>query len=137
MIGKGFFHVPETPDDQPYLIGSKCRECGYACFPKKRVCVRCLRDDTMEQIRMGRKAVLDAFALMRVGPPDMEVPYMIGYVRTVEGALIFTPITGCETEDDALTIGEEMELVIDRIKQDGHGNSLIGWSYRPVRRKPQ
>ncbi len=72
---------------------------------------------------------------MQVGPPDLPPPYVIGYVRTKEGTVIFTPITGCEPKDDALKIGEEMELVIEKIKEDGQGNNLIGWEYKPTGRK--
>jgi uncharacterized OB-fold protein len=89
----------------------------------------------MEQIKLGHRGTLETFAVMQVGPPDFPPPYIIGYIRTKEGALVFTPITGCEAADDALQIGEEMELVIEKIKEDGEGNSLLGWKYKPARKK--
>ena len=52
-----------------------------------------------------------------------------------EGAVVFTQITGCDVEDDALSIGEEMELVIEPIKQNEQGDNLVGWKFRPVRGK--
>ncbi len=74
---------------------------------------------------------------MQVGLPDFPAPYIIGYVMMKEGAKIFTLITGCEPRDDALKLGEEMELVIEKIKEDKQGNSLIGWKFKPTRRKTQ
>lgn len=72
---------------------------------------------------------------MRVGSPDFPTPYIVGYVRMKEGTSIFTLITGCEPRDDALEPGEKMELVIEKIKEDEKGNNLIGWKFRPMRRK--
>ena len=91
----------------------------------------------MEEIKLGPYATLENFAVMRVGPPDFPAPYIVGYVRMKEGILIFTPITGCEARDDALELGEEMELTIEKIKVDEQGNNLIAWKFRPTRRKMQ
>jgi len=91
----------------------------------------------MEEIKLSPYATLENFALMQVGPPDFPAPYIMGYVRTKEGALVFTLITGCETRDDALELGEEMELTIEKIREDDQGNNLIGWKFRPTRGKRQ
>ena len=136
-LKEGLFHTPESVGDSPYLIGGRCRICAYTSFPQKGVCVRCRRNDTMEEIKLGPYGTLDTFAVMRVGPPDFPPPYMVGYVRMKEGPLIFTQITGCDTEDDALEMGEEMELVIETIRKDSEGNNLMGWKFRPVRKGKQ
>ncbi len=135
LIKKGLFHVPESPADKPYLIGARCKVCGYTVFPKAQVCVKCRKDGTMEEMKLGQRATLDTFAVMQVGPPEFKPPYIIGQVKTDEGAKLFTIITGCETKDDAMDIGEKMELVIEKVKEDKEGNNIIGWKYRPVRRK--
>jgi len=132
-IQQGLFHMPKSPNDKPHLIGSRCRVCGYTCFPKKFVCVRCRRDDTMEEVKIGPYANLETFTVMRVGTADFPAPYVMGYVKTNEGAQVFTLITGCEIKDDALEPGEEMELVIEKIKMDKQGNNLIGWKFKPLR----
>lgn len=49
-----------------------------------------------------------------------------------EGTRIFTMITGTEIRDDALKRGQEMELVIDKLREDAQGNEIIGWKFRPV-----
>ena len=133
-LKEGIFHVPESTDDKPYLIGSRCAVCNYTCFPKSQVCVKCRRDDTMEEIELGPYGTLETFAVMQIGLPDFPAPYVIGYVRTQEGALIFTPVTGCEARDDALTLGEEMELVIERIRYDEQRNKVLGWKFKPIGR---
>ena len=134
-LREGLLHIPDSPDDKPYLIGSRCKICSYTCFPKKFVCVRCRRDDTMEEIKLSPYATLETFTVMRVGPPDFPPPYIMGYVKMKEGPTVFTLITGCEVTDDALDLGEEMELVIEKVKEDGQGNNLIGWKFKPLKGK--
>ena len=131
-LKKGLFHMAESSADRSYLIGSKCNVCDYTSFPRKTVCVKCRRDDTMETLKLGAYGTLENFAVMRVGPPDFPPPYTVGYVRMKEGPIIFTQITGCGTADDALEIGAEMELVIETIKKDPQGNNLVGWKFRPI-----
>lgn len=134
-LKEGLFHIPESPNDKPYLIGSRCSVCGYTCFPKKKVCVRCRRDDTMEEIKLSPHGTLETHAVMQVGAPGFPPPYIIGYVRTKEGALVFTLITGCEPRDGVLDIGEEMEMVIEKIREDEEGNNLVGWKFKPAKEK--
>lgn len=131
-LNEDLLHIPDSPDDKPYLIGSRCSICGYTCFPKKLVCVRCRRDDTMNEIKLGPYGTLENYAVMQVGPPDFPPPYIMGYVRLKEGALVFTLITGCEARDAVLNIGEEMELVVKKIREDRDGNNLLGWKFRPT-----
>lgn len=135
-IREGLLHIPESDHEKPYLLGSRCSVCGYTSFPKKDVCVRCLRDDTMKEARFGPLATLDSFAVMQVAPPGFVPPYIQGYVKLKpEGPKVFTLITGCDPKDDALEPGEEMELVVDKIKEDENGNELIGWKFKPIREK--
>ncbi len=128
----GLFVQAKSENEKPYLLGSRCRACGYTSFPRKEICIVCRKEATMEEIQLGTYGRLETFAVMQVGPPGFKVPYVIGYVKAREGALVFAPITGCEAKDDALKVGEEMELVIEKVKEDGKGNNLIGWKYRPA-----
>ena len=135
-IREGLFCPPESMQDgKPYLMGSRCKVCGYASFPQKEVCVRCLRDDTMEVAHFGPHGILDSFAVMQVAPPGFNSPYMQGYVILRDGPKVFTLITGCEPTEDALTVGDEMELVIEKIKEDEKGDDIIGWKFRPTAKR--
>ena len=132
MIKEGLIRLPREKGDPPRLFGSRCTLCGYCCFPPKPVCPKCLCDDCMEEIKMGPRAVLETFAVMQVGPPDIPTPYIMAYVKTAEGALVFTLVTGCEAREEALELGQEMEMVIEKVKEDVRGNNLIAWKFKPV-----
>jgi len=132
--GKELFHIPQSPAEKPYLCGSRCKVCGYTCFPRKTVCVKCRRDDTMADLQLGPNGILQNFTVMQVGPPDFPPPYIMGYIQLDEGPVVFSTIAGCEAKDDALELGQPMELVIEPIKQDRDGNKVLGWKFRPIRR---
>ena len=132
LLKKDWIEPQGENGEGPRLLGATCTKCGYCCFPPKPVCTKCLCEDCMEKTELSRHAVLETFAVMQVGPPDIPLPYIVGYVRTKEGALIFTMITGCEIKEDALHLGQDMELVLETIKQDDQGNNLIGWKFKPA-----
>jgi uncharacterized OB-fold protein len=131
-IAKGLFHLSTTPEEKPYLIGSKCRNCGIVAFPQKMICPSCL-DETMEVIPLRGKGKLRLFTLTRVAGLGYNAPYFQGYIELEEGPLIFSLITGCELKDDALEEGMEMEVVIEKVREDEKGNELIGYKFKPVK----
>jgi uncharacterized OB-fold protein len=134
-IKVGWFHIPTSPEDKPYLIGSRCEHCGFISFPKTTICRSCMRDDTMREVHIGRKGKLDTFTISMQGPPGFATPYIQAFVTLEEGIRVFTIIEGCEPEPDAMELGQELELVIGKIKTDEHGNDVIGWKFRPVNSK--
>ena len=129
---EGAFYLPASSNEKHYLIGSKCIHCGYIAFPPKEVCPICIKDNAMKEVPLGSMGILDSFTVVRQAPPGFIVPYLLGIIRLPDGPEVFTIITGCEIADDALTIGQEMELIIDKIKEDDEGNEVIGWKFRPA-----
>jgi len=134
-IKEGWFHIPTSKDDVPYLIGSRCSRCGYIAFPKATICRSCMGEDTMQEVHIGRKGKLDTFTPSMQGPPGFDAPYIQAFVTLEKGVRIFTHIEGCEPTPDALKIGQELELVVGKIKTDEHGNDVIGWKFRPVKNR--
>lgn len=132
LIKEGLIRFPQQPSEQPHLIGSRCRQCGYVAFPKKEICPACVKEGLMEEIALSRRGKLNTFTLTMVAPPGFQAPYIQGYVDLPEGCTIFTLITGCEPREDALQIGQEVELVVEPVRVDEEGNQLIGYKFKPV-----
>lgn len=86
----------------------------------------------MREVPLSRKGKIDSFTVARQGTPGFLAPYIQAYVLLPEKVKIFTLIEGPEPEDDALTIGQEVELVLAKIREDEYGNGIIGWKFRPV-----
>ena len=131
-IADGLFYQPTSPSEKPYLIGSKCRNCGYVAFPKKAVCPVCVIDDSMKEIHLSGLGTIDSFAVTHVPSPGFTPPYVQAYVNLAEGPSVFSLITGCAPSDESLHIGMEVEVVLEKISEDDKGNDLIGYKFRPV-----
>ncbi len=131
-IKEGLFHIPTSPDDEPYLIGSKCGNCGLVTFPKRAVCPSCIRDDTMEETRLSRKAKLESFTIVWQAAPGFTAPYIQGIVNLADGPRMYALITGVEPKEEALKVGQELEVVIDRLREDEKGNTVVAYKFRPV-----
>ena len=69
---------------------------------------------------------------MHVPIPGYRAPYIIARTELPEGLIVTSLITGCEPAEGALEIGDEVELVIDKITEDEEGNDIIGYMFRPV-----
>ncbi len=135
-IREGLFYQPISPNERPYLIGSKCNLCGYVSFPKRVICPMCLKEGTMKEVPLSNKGKINTFTISRVAPVGFKAPYIQAYVDLPEGPKVFSLITGCEPSGEALQIGTEVELVIDKIREDDEGYEIIGYKFRPISSTP-
>lgn len=128
---EGLFHRPSGPGDRAYLIGSKCSACGYVAFPRRVVCPACVRENTMQDLPLSTRGRVFSFTVARVAPPGFTAPYLQSWIDLPEGPRIFSLISGVEPTDDALVEGQEVELVLEKIRTDEEGNDVIGYKFGP------
>jgi len=114
-------------EGKPYLIGSRCKNCDYVAFPKRVVCPSCISKDSMKDIELSRTGKLDTFSILHVAAPGFSVPYAVGYVNLPEGPRIFSMITYA---GESLEIGDEVELMVGKIREDELGNEVIGYKFK-------
>lgn len=131
----GLMHEATSPDEKSYLIGSKCTICGHTFFPPQKACSVCMRNDSLEEVPLSTKGKIDTFTVVHVAPVGFSAPYIQAFVDLPEGVRIFSLVTGCEPSEDALEEGMEVEMVIDKIREDEQGNDLIGYKFRPIRER--
>ena len=134
-IREGCYREATSPSEQSYLIGNKCRVCGYVAFPKRVVCPACIQEDTMEEIPLSPRGKLYSYTVLHVPLPGFPAPYIIGRTQLPEGPRVTSLITGCEPTEDALDIGAEVELTIGKISEDKEGNDIIGYMFRPTEKR--
>ena len=131
VVLEGFFHLPTSAGEQPYLIGSKCSTCGLVVFPKRTICPICEIDKPMLEVPLSRKGKLASFTCARVASEGMTAPYLVGTIDLPEGPR-FIALIADEQNIDALKIGMDMELVIEKIAEE-EGHDLIGYKFRPIK----
>jgi uncharacterized OB-fold protein len=124
-------HLSSASPDENYLIGSKCRSCGAVAFPKRVICHKC-RQDTLEEIPLGKRGKLASFTVAWAAPEGFKPPLALGYIDLPEGVRLLSMITGCEPSSDALALGQEMTLVFEEIRTDDAGNHIVAFKFRPV-----
>jgi hypothetical protein len=83
----------------------------------------------METIKLGRRGKLYSFTTSHMPSAHFQPPYTVGWIDLAEGIRILSPIE--KTEGQELQIGMEMELVIDKLWQEGNRRA-VGYKYRPL-----
>ncbi len=130
-LKQGTMHFASSPQDENYIIGSKCQSCGAMAFPRRVVCHKCCSDNVVE-VPLSKKGKLASYTVAWAAPEGMTPPIVQGYVDLPEGVRVLTIISGVEPKIDALKIGQEMELVFEEVKVDQDGNQVVAFKFKPV-----
>jgi len=129
----GLWSTPSFSDDKPQLIGSKCTNCGEVVFPVNQVCVNCQHQE-MREIKLSRRGKIWSYSTVMLAPPQWykgPVPFDLGYVELPEGVRIWSRLLGAEA--GTFKIGQEVELHIDVMQEDGEGNEILGYCFVPAK----
>ena len=127
---EGFFTWPEAPGEQAFLLGNKCKSCGKIYFPKVALCPDCLKEDSLEELKLSPRGKLYTYTVVRVPSPGFKVPYVFGYIDLPEGVRVCSQISTAEF--DRLKLGMEMELMLGQVREEG-GTPIIGYLFHPVK----
>lgn len=113
------------------LPGNKCQECGEVFYPRRMRCSNCTSAD-LEDIAVTPKGKLASYTTLTMAPPGsmVEAPYSIGAVVTPEGAHITTVLT--ELDPEKLKVGMDVEMVVEKVKEDAEGNDVMAYKFKPV-----
>ena len=131
-VEEGAFYQPQAPQEKPYLIAARCKVCGYTCFPRLMVCPRCLKNGTMEIAHLSGIGKLDTYSSCNAALPGFPAPTIQGYV-IIGGARIWSQITGTDMTGKDLKVGQDVELVIEKLREDAEGNEIMSYKFRPVK----
>lgn len=127
------------PSDEPRLLGSRCSTCGNHMFPVQGGCPKCTGSDT-EVVELSRRGTLWTWTIQGFPPksppfignddPATFRPFGVGYVELPGEVKVEARLT--VADPDQLTIGMEMELVLDPIGTDDDGNEIVTFAFAPV-----
>ena len=138
FIRDDLFRIPSS--GEPYLIGSRCTSCGRVFFPRRTICCDCLLEGTMEEMPLSRRGKVYFGVIAHTAPLGFEAPYVVGYIDLPEGVRLFSQLVDGELYKDLvlpgteiLRPGTEVELVIEKIREDDTGSDVIGYKFKPVK----
>ena len=125
--------------DEPRLIGGRARSRGSYFFPKSLAGSdpACLGDE-IDEVLLSRTGKLWSFTTGEYAPPapyvipgDEFEPYVVAAVELSEESLVVLGqvVAGVSVSD--LSVGMEMELVIDVLYSDDEHDYLV-WKWAPA-----
>ena len=130
-----------TPEgDEPTLIGQRCTSCGTYAFPKAdHGCPNPGCEGTeMAETPLSRRGTVWSYTDARYQPPppyvvpgDDHEPFTIAAVALADEAMVVLGQVVSGVGVDDLTVGQEMELVVDVLFSDDEHDHLI-WKWKPV-----
>ena len=106
LVGEGLFVRPQSPSEEPHLIGSKCKNCGEVTFPKQPWCANC--GGEARELLLSSKGKLYSFTNVNNPVPEGykgPIPYGVGVVE-VDGVRVMSYIT--EPDPEKLKINMDM-----------------------------
>ncbi len=87
----------------------------------------------MTEVHLSGGGKLDTFSIVNAALPGFKAPSIQAYVKLEEGPRIWSLITGVEPNGKALKIGMDVELVVEKVREDAQGNEVISYQFRPVK----
>lgn len=135
-IAEGLF---TWPSENPALLGSRCADCGIATFPAAESCMACSGQDVALE-ELPRRGTLWTWTVQQFMPkppydsgetPETFRPYGVGYVELPGGVRVEGRLT--ESDPEKLSIGMEMELLVDTYRVEENGDEIVSFFFQPVR----
>jgi uncharacterized OB-fold protein len=132
-----------TLDDQPRLLGSRCRQTGTYFFPPQEafVPVPGVTEPDLEPVELSRTGTLWSWAVNHYAPPepyvspDPFVPYTVCAVELDVERMVVLGQLAPGADAGSLQIGMEMELELGTLFAEGEGadaTDTVVWMWRPV-----
>ena len=127
-----------TMDDEPHLIGTRCKHCGTYFFPKEtHYCKNPACESTeFDEVQLSRIGEVWSYTNACYKPPapfvaaDPFEPYTIAAVRLEEEQMVVLGqvIEGISVDD--LKVGMKMELALETLHETDE-DTKVTWKWKP------
>lgn len=131
-----------TTGPEPALIGSRCTSCDTVFFPRLSAEGGYCRNpqcdgNAFEDTELSRRGTVWSYTDAQYQPPapyipasEEYVPFALAAVQLPEGLVVLGQVADGFGVDD-LTVGTEVELVVETLYADESGERTI-WRWRPT-----
>jgi uncharacterized OB-fold protein len=119
------------------LVGTRCAECGSYFFPPERVLCRnpACASTSLEDAELSRRGRVWSFAVNHYAAPAPyagPTPYTVVAVELAAEQMVVLGQLAGGVDPSALSIGDEVEVVIEPLFTDDEGNERLVWKWSPV-----
>ncbi|QDQ98659.1 Zn-ribbon domain-containing OB-fold protein [Tomitella fengzijianii] len=128
-----------TTGPEPALVGTKCTACGNISFPRETTFCKnpACPGETFDDVELSRRGTVWSYTDAQYQPPepfipatDPYVPFALAAVELPEGLVVIGQVADGYGVDD-LTVGAEVELVVEPLYTDDEGVRTI-WRWKPA-----
>jgi uncharacterized protein len=123
------------------LGGSKCTTCGTAYFPPRAVCPTCAHHrqsiEKMVPFQLSGDGEVFSFTVVHEAAEgfEMQVPYVVALVRTVEGPILTGQVV--DLEPDQVRIGLKVRATFRKLREEGKAGVIhYGYKFAPAEEIP-
>ena len=88
----------------------------------------------MKEVALSTRGKLRDYCISQIAPPGFKPPYALGYVDLPEGVRLFSLLSLESFSEENLKLDMDVELVIEKMKEDEMGNDLISYKFKPVKK---
>jgi len=128
-----FLHLPVSPGDRAYLVGSRCKKCGTVYLGERIACSKCLSTDPLDEARLSDKGTLYVYSIVHQAFPGVQTPFIAAIVDLPEGVSVRCNIEGIDPDPSKLKFGMPVEMFTEKVRTDREGNDVIAFKFRPAR----
>lgn len=130
-----------TTGERPALVGTRCAACRTVFFPREAAFCRnpgCT-GETFDEVELSRQGRVWSYTDARYQPPPPYIPrdepyepFALAAVELeAEGLVVLGQVADGYGVDD-LTVGAQVELVVEPLYTDDEGVSRTIWRWRPL-----
>ena len=123
------------------LGGSKCTNCGTVYFPPRAVCPTCAHHresiGKMVPFQLSGDGEVYSFTVVHEAAEgfEMQVPYVLALVKTVEGPTLTGQVVDLAPED--VRIGLKVRATFRKLREEGKAGVIhYGYKFAPVEEYP-
>jgi len=124
------------------LGGSKCSVCGTVYFPPRSVCPECTQHrqsiEKMMPFHLSGNGEVISFTVVHEAAEgfEMQVPYVVALVRTVEGPVLTGQVVDIDPKD--VSIGMRVHATFRKLREEGKAGVIhYGYKFAPTEDPPR
>ena len=126
-----FLRIPEDPNDQPYLWGTKCKACSAVFLGERVACGKCGDLGPFAEVRLSDEGEIYVFSVVHQTVPGLEAPYVAAIIDLPEGVSVRGNVYGLDPANPSPEwFGKKVKMYTEKVRTDRDGNDVIAAKFR-------
>lgn len=128
-----FLRIPEDPNQEPYLWGSRCKACGSIFLGERIACGKCGATGPFQEVRLSDEGAIYVFSVVYQTVPGLEAPYVAAIIDLPEGVSVRANVYGLDpTSPSRDWFDKKVKMYTEKVRSDREGNDVIAAKFRVI-----